>query len=136
MTGRAGQSKANTQESLAALTVLYEATIRKLRRTNKRQLSNLTRSFESRLAEAYKQLNESAQTLSRAQSGADELQRSVKRLLHENKQRELSERQAVKDMQRLAARVLALHSAANTPLDGTSAEIFARRGWNTQMSRS
>ncbi|NVM98423.1 hypothetical protein [Arthrobacter sp. SDTb3-6] len=136
MTGRAGQPRTETQESLAALTALYEATIRNLRLTERRKLSNLTRSFEGRLAEAYEKLNESAQAVSRAQSKADDLQRLVLRLHHENKQHELSERQAVKDMQHLAARVLALHSNANTHLDPSTAAIFARRGWNTEMGRS
>ena len=136
MTGHVGQSKANNQEGMAALTALYEATIRNLRSTNKRKLAAVTRSFEDRLATAHAQLNESAQAVSRAQSKADELQRSVKRLLHENKQRELSEQRAVKDMQQLAARVLTLHSNANTRLDRTSAAIFARRGWNTEMGKS
>ena len=136
MTGRAGQSQASTQESLAALTALYEATIGSLRLTERRKLSKLTRSFEGRLAEAYEQLNESAQALSRAQSKADDLQHLVQRLHHENKQRDLSERQAIKDMQHLAARVLTLHSNANTRLDPSTAAIFARRGWNTEMGRS
>lgn len=136
MTGRAGQSRANTQESLAALTALYETTIRNLRLTERRKLSNVTRSFEGRLATAYEQLNESAQTLSRAQSKADDLQRLAQRLHHENKQRELSEGQATKDMQHLATRVLTLHSDANTRLDPSTAAIFARRGWNTEMGRS
>lgn len=136
MTGRAGQSRANNQESLAALTALYEASLRKLRRANKRKLSKLARSFEGRLADAYEQLNASAQTLSRAQSKADDLQRLVRHLQHENKQRELREGQAIKDMQHLAAKVLTLHSAANTRLDPSMAAIFARRGWNTEMGRS
>ena len=136
MTGHVGPSKPNNQEGMAALTALYEATIRNLRSTNKRKLAAVTRSFEDRLAAAYEQLNESAQAVSRAQSRADDLQRSVKLLQHENKQRELSEQKAVKDMQQLAARVLELHSDANTRLDKTSAAIFARRGWNTEMSKS
>ncbi|WP_104091805.1 hypothetical protein [Arthrobacter sp. GMC3] len=136
LSGHSGESKANSQKSLAALTALYEATIRKLRRTNKRKLSNLTRSFEGRLAEAYEQLNESAQAASRAQSKADELKRSVQRLQHENTARVLSEQQAVKDMQHLAAKVLTLHSDSNARLDPSTAAIFARRGWNTEMGRS
>lgn len=136
LTGRAGQSSANTHESLAALTALYEATIRKLRRANKRKLSKLTRSFEGRLAEAYEQLNESAQSLSRAQSKADELERSMRDLQHESRQRELRERQATRDLQHLAAKVLTLHAGANTRLDPSTAAIFARRGWNTEMGRS
>ena len=136
MTGHVDRSKPNSQEAMAALTALYEATIRNLRSANKRKLATVTRSFEGRLATAYEQLNESAQAVSRAQSKADELQRSVKRLLHENKQRELSEQRAIKDMQHLASRVLGLHSDANTRLDKTSAAIFARRGWNTEMGRS
>lgn len=136
LTGRAHQSKTNTQESLAALTALYEATLRSLQITERRKLANVTRTFEDRLATAYEQLNESAQATSRAQSKADELERSVQLLQHENEQRGLSERRAVKDMQRLAARLLELHSAANMRLDRTSSEIFARRGWNTEMGRS
>ncbi len=136
MTGHVDRSKPSSQEAMAALTALYEATIRNLRLTNKRKLATVTGSFEGRLATTYEQLNESAQAVSRAQSRADELQRSVKRLQRENKQRELSEQRAVKDMQQLAARVLALHSNANTRLDKTSAAIFARRGWNTEMGKS
>lgn len=136
MTGHVDRSKPNSQEAMAALTALYEATIRRLRLKERRKLTTVTRSFEDRLASAYEQLNESAQAVSRAQSKADELQRSLKRLQHENKQRELSEQKAVKDMQQLAARVLELHSAANTRLDKSSAAIFARRGWNTEMGRS
>lgn len=136
MTGHVDRSKPNSQKATAALTALYEATIRNLRLTERRKLANVTRSFEDKLATAYEQLNESAQTVSRAQSRADELQRTVKRLHHENKQRELSEQKAVKDMQQLAARLLRLHSDANTRLDRTSAAIFARRGWNTEMSKS
>lgn len=136
MAGRAGQSRVETQESLAALTALYEATIRNLRLTERRKLSNLTRSFEGRLAIAYEQLNEGAQSLSRAQSKADELERSMRDLQHESRQRQVHERQAVKDMQHLAARVLTLHSDANTHLDPSTAAIFARRGWNTGRDRS
>lgn len=136
MTGHAGQSRANSQEALAALTALYEATIRNLRLTERRKLSNLTRSFEGRLATAYEQLNENAQALSRAQSKADDLQRLVQRLQHENKQRALRERQAVRDMRHLAAKVLTLHLNANMRLDPSTAAIFARRGWNTEMGRS
>ena len=136
MTGHVDRSKPNTQEAMAALSALYEATIRNLRSTNKRKLATVTRSFESKLATAYEQLNQSAQAVSRAQSRADDLQPSVKRLQHENKQRELSEQRAVKDMQQLAARVLTLHSAANTRLDPKTAAIFARRGWNTEMGKS
>ncbi len=136
MTGHTGQSKATNQESLAAITALYEATIRKLRRANKRKLSKLTLSFEGRLAEAYEQLNASAQTLSRAQSKADDLQRLVRHLQHEGKQREVREGQAARDMQHLAAKVLTLHSNANTRLDPSTAAIFARRGWNTEVGRS
>ncbi|ALO66735.1 hypothetical protein AS189_09760 [Arthrobacter alpinus] len=121
---------------MAALTALYEATIRKLRRTNKRKLATVTRSFEDKLATAYKQLNESAQTLSRAQSKADDLKRLAQRLHDENEQREVHERQAMKDMQHLAAKVLTLHSDANTRLDPSTASIFARRGWNTETGRS
>ncbi|MDQ0276542.1 chromosome segregation ATPase [Arthrobacter silviterrae] len=121
---------------MAALTALYEATIRKLRRANKRKLSNLTRSFEGKLAEAYEQLNQSAQTLSRAQLKADDLQRLVRHLQHEDKQRELSEGQATRDMQHLAAKVLTLHSTTNTRMDPSTAAIFARRGWNKEMGRS
>ncbi|PYG98660.1 hypothetical protein CVV67_19495 [Arthrobacter stackebrandtii] len=136
MTGQAGQSKANTQESLAALTALYEATIRNLQLTERRKLATVTRSFEDKLATAYEKLNQRAQAASRAQSEADALQRSMRHLRYENKQRELSEQQAVKDLQELAARVLVLNRAANTRLDRTSAAIFARRGWNTEMGRS
>lgn len=121
---------------MAALTALYEATIRRLRLTERRKLATVTRSFEDRLAAAYEQLNESARAVSRAQSEADSLQRSMRRLRHEYKQRELSERQAVSDLQQLAARVLVLNRYANTRLDRTSAAIFARRGWNTEMGRS
>ncbi|WP_449373045.1 hypothetical protein [Arthrobacter psychrolactophilus] len=121
---------------MAALTALYEATIRNLRLTERRKLASVTQSFEGRLAEAYEQLNESAQKLSRAQSKAAELERTVRHLQHETKQREISEGQAIKDMQHLAAKVLALHSNANTHLDPSTAAIFARRGWNTEMSRS
>ncbi len=136
LTGHAGQPKAHTQESLAALTALYEATIRNLQLAQRRKLTHLTRSFEHKLATAYEQLNESAQAVSRAQSKADELERSVQLLQYENEQRGLSEQRAVKDMQRLGARVLTLHSASNLRLDRTSAEIFARRGWNTEMGTS
>lgn len=136
LTGRAGQPRTETQESLAALTALYEATIRNLRLTEHRKLASVTRSFEDKLATAYEQLNESAQAVSRAQSGADDLQRLVQRLQHESKQREFREVQAIKDMQHLAAKVLTLHSDANTRLDPSTAGIFARRGWNTEMGRS
>ncbi|MDO5744821.1 MAG: hypothetical protein Q4P23_10155 [Micrococcaceae bacterium] len=136
LTNHVDRPKTNNQESTAALTALYEATIRNLRLTERRKLANVTRSLEDKLATAYEQLNESAQTLSRAQSKADILQRLAQRLDHENKQRELNERQAIKDMQHLAARVLTLHSAANTHLDPSTAAIFARRGWNTEMGRS
>lgn len=136
MTGHVDRSKPSSQEARAALTALYEATIRNLRSANKRKLATVTRSFEDRLATAYAQLNESAQALSRAQSKADALQRSMRHLQHENKQRELSEQMAIKDMQQLAARVLGLHSAANTRLDPKAAAIFARRGWNTEMGKS
>lgn len=136
MTGQVDQSKNDSQESMAALTALYEATIRNLRSTERRKLSNVTRSFEGQLSEAYEQLNENAQAVSRAQSRADDLQRLVQRLQHESKQRGLSERQAIKDMQHLAARVLTLHSDANTRLNPSTAAIFARRGWNTELSKS
>lgn len=136
MTGHVDRSKPNSQEATSALTALYEATIRNLKSTNKRKLATVTRSFEDKLATAYEQLTESAQATSRAQSKADELQRSVRLLRHEYKQRELSEQKAVKDMQQLAARLLELHSDANTHLDPKSAAIFARRGWNTEMSKS
>ncbi len=136
MTGQVDQSKPNSQEAMAALTALYEATIRNLHSKNQRKLAIVTRTFEVKLAEAYEQLNESAQALARAQSKADALQRSVRHLKHEYKQRELSEQKAVKDMQQLAARVLTLHFDANTRLDRTSAAIFARRGWNTEMGKS
>lgn len=67
LTGHVDRPKANNQESIAALTALYEATIRNLRLTERRKLANVTRSFEDRLATAYEQLNESAQAVSRAQ---------------------------------------------------------------------
>ncbi len=121
---------------MAALTALYEATIRNLRSTHQRKLARITRSFESLLAAAHEQLHESAQALSREQSNADTLERSMQHLQHENEQRRLSERQAVKDMQHLAARVLVLHSNANSRLDQSTAALFARRGWNTEMRKS
>lgn len=135
-TGHVDQLKANNQESLAALTALYEASMRNLRSANKRKITAVTRSLEGQLAAAYEQLNESAQSVSRAQSEADDLQRLAKRLRRENKQRELREQQAAQDLQQLAARVLVLNRDANTRLDRTAAEIFARRGWNTEMGRS
>ena len=130
------RSETNSQEAVTALTALYEATIRNLRSTNQHKLAIVTRSFEDNLATAYEQLNESAQALSRAQSRADALQRAMKHLQHEHKQRELRERQAIKDMQQLAARVLTLHSNANTRLDPSTTAIFARHGWNTEMNKS
>ncbi|ALE91163.1 hypothetical protein AOC05_00290 [Arthrobacter alpinus] len=130
------QSKTNSQKEIAALTAIYAASIRSLRSTNKRKLATLTRSFEGRLVAAYEQLNESAQAVSRAESRADALERSMQRLQHENAGRLLRERQTVKDMQQLAVRVLSLHWDANTRLDKTSAAIFARRGWNTEMGKS
>ncbi|POH60310.1 hypothetical protein [Arthrobacter glacialis] len=136
MTDHVDRPKTYTQEAMEALTALYEATIRNLRFSERRKLMNVTRSFEVKLAAAYEQLNESAQAESRAQSKADDLERSVRDLRHESKQRELSERLAVRDMQQLAARVLTLHSDANTRLDPSTAAIFARRGWNTEMGRS
>ncbi|WP_449371766.1 hypothetical protein [Arthrobacter psychrolactophilus] len=136
MTGGADQSKTNNQEAMAALTALYETSIRNLRSTNKRKLAIVTRSFEDKLATAYEQLNQSTQTLSRAQSKADALQRSMRRLKYECKQHEVSEQHAVKDLQQLAARVLVLNRDANTRLDPSTAAIFARRGWNTEMGKS
>ncbi len=133
---RNDQSIADNREAMAALTALYEATIRNLRSTHQRKLARITRSFESQLAAAHEQLNERAQAASRAQSKADDLQRSMQHLQHENKQRELSERQSIKDMQHLAAKVLTLHSNANMRLDPSTAAIFARRGWNTEMGTS
>ncbi|PXA65123.1 hypothetical protein CVS29_10545 [Arthrobacter psychrochitiniphilus] len=119
-----------------ALTTLYEATIRNLRSTHQRKLVRITRSFESQLAAAHEQLNERAQAASRAQSKADDLQRSMQHLQRENEQRRLSQVQAVKDMRLLAAKVLTLHSNANMRLDPSTAAIFARRGWNTEMGKS
>ena len=121
---------------MAALTALYEATIRNLRSTHQRKLARITRSFESQLEAAHEQLNVSAQAASRAQSQADELQRSIQHLQRENEQRRLSQIQAVKDMRHLAAQVLVLHSDANTRLDQSTAVLFARRGWNTEMGTS
>lgn len=121
---------------MTALTALYEATIRNLRSAHQRKLARITRSFERRLDAAHEQLNERAQAVSRAQSKADDLQRSMQHLQHENEQRLLSERQAVKDMQHLATKVLRLHSNANMRLDPSTAAIFARRGWNTEMGKS
>ncbi len=135
-TRSAGRSESNGREAMTALTALYEATIRSQRLTERRKLANVTRSFEGKLAAAHEQLNESAHAVSRAQAKADELERSVQRLEHENAERLIRERQAVKDMQQLAVRVLGLHSDANTQLDTTTAAIFARRGWNTNMDRS
>lgn len=133
---RNDQSTTDNREALAALTALYEATIRNLRSTHQRQLTRITQSFESQLAAAHEKLNVSAQAVSRAQSKADELQRSMQHLNLENEQRRLSQIQAVKDMRHLAAQVLVLHSDANTRLDQSTAAIFARRGWNTEMGRS
>ncbi|WP_315913278.1 hypothetical protein [Arthrobacter sp. lap29] len=133
---RIDQSIADNREAMAALTALYEATIRNLRSTHQRKFARITRSFESQLAAAHEQLNERAQAASRAQSKADDMERSMRHLQRENKLRELSERQSIKDMQHLAAKVLTLHSNANMRLDPSTAAIFARRGWNTEMGTS
>lgn len=136
MAGHVDQSKPSSQEAMAVLTALYEATIRNLRSTNKRKLAIVTRSFEDKLSTAYEQLNQSAQAVSQAQSKADALQCSMRRLKYECKQHAVSEQHAVKDLQQLAARVLVLNRDANTRLDPSTAAIFARRGWNTEMGPS
>jgi hypothetical protein len=133
---RVDQSRTDSHEATAALTALYEAALRKLRSADERKLASVTQSFEDRLATAYEQLNGRGQEVSRAKSKADELERSVHRLEHENTELLIRERKAVRDMQQLAVRVLALHGDANTRLDTTSAAIFARRGWNTEMRMS
>ncbi|MCU6480464.1 hypothetical protein [Arthrobacter sp. A2-55] len=126
----------DSQEATAALTALYEAALRKLRSADQRKLAAVTRSFESRLAAAHEQLNDSARTASRATSKADELEAAVARLRKEREDLALRERQAMRDLQQVAARLMALHEETHTRLDPRTAEIFTRRGWNTRTAKS
>jgi ribosomal protein L31E len=135
-TGRIDQSTTDSQEAKAALTAFYEAALRKLRSTDQRKLAALTRSFENRLAAAHEQLNDSARASSRAASKAEELEIAVALLRKDKAEFTFRERQAMKDLQQVAARCMALHEETNTRLDPRTAEIFARRGWNTEMGRS
>ncbi|MCQ9164125.1 hypothetical protein [Arthrobacter sp. STN4] len=96
----------------------------------------MTRSFESRLAAAHEQLNDSARAASRAASKADELEAAVARLRKEREDLALRERQAMRDLQQVAARLMALHDETHTRLDPRTAEIFTRRGWNTRTAKS
>ncbi|WP_269939255.1 hypothetical protein [Arthrobacter sp. HY1533] len=126
----------NREATLAAITARFQSELQLIRIADKRKQNSLMRTYDNKLDAAYAKLNESARSLSRAESKADELERSVQHLQHENADRLLQERQAVRDMQQLAARVLALHSETNTRLDPSTAAIFARHGWNTEMGRS
>jgi len=129
------QSRTDSQEATAALTALYEAALRKLRSKDQRKLAAVTRSFESRLAEAHEQLNDSARAASRSATRADELEAMVTGLRKDKTELAFRERQAMRDLQQVAARFIALNEATNTRLDPRTAEIFARRGWNTRAAR-
>ncbi|WP_113718104.1 hypothetical protein [Arthrobacter dokdonensis] len=135
-TGRQDKSTTDSQEAAAALTALYEAALRKIRSKDQRKLAAVTRSFESRLAEAHEQLNDSARAVSRAASRADEMEATVTGLRKDKSELAFRERQAMRDLQQVAARFIALNEATNTRLDPRTAEIFTRRGWNTRAARS
>jgi len=134
-TGRRDKWTTDSQEATAALTALYEAALRKLRSKDQRKLAAVTWSFESRLAKAHEQLNNSARAMSRAASRADELEATVAGLRKDKTELEFRERQAMRDLQQVAARFIALNEATNTRLDPRTAEIFTRRGWNTRAAR-
>ncbi len=136
VSGRNSQPETNSHEAIAALTALYEAALRQLRSAGQRRLDTLSRSYEDKLAAAYEHIHDSTQSESWAALKADELESAVQRLQHENAQLLARERQATKDSQQLAVRVLASHRDANTRLDRTTAAIFARRGWNTTVGKS
>ena len=134
--GRIDQATTDSQEATAALTALYEAALRKLRSADERRLAALTQSFENKLAAAHEQLNDSARAVSRAASKAEELEAAVAHLRQDKEDLAFRERQAMRDLQQVAARFMALHEETNTRFDPRTAEIFARRGWNTRAAWS